>query len=60
MLFDKAEFNIVGDDKLLINTKTNGDKITMVNLSLSAEQAARIAYLANLKKPLKVEIKVIT
>jgi len=38
--------------------QVDGDLLEMRGLKLSAEQASRIAYLANQQKELKVEIKV--
>jgi len=51
-----VEFTVV-PKQLILCAKTNGDKITIMDLVLNAEQAAAMAYLINQPKPLKIEIK---
>ena len=49
-----AEFELA-DDELNLNTRTNGDVVTM-HPHLSADAAATIAYFVNNHLPVKVEI----
>lgn len=51
-----AEFVIESDDSIQFTTKTNGDAIRITGVSLSANNAAALAYLINNEVVLKVEI----
>ena len=57
LLFDNVEFD-VGLDGMIFSTQTNGDKILISGINLTAEAAAAVAYLSNLHKILKVEITI--
>ncbi len=55
-VFDNVEFTTLPENLTFI-TKVNGDSIAMVGLVLSADQAARIAYLINTPGVLKIKIE---
>ena len=57
-MFDNVEFNIT-PEQLIFKTQVNGDRITISNIVLTADQAAAMAYLINSPVALKVEIKVV-
>ncbi len=52
---DTCEFDL-GVDKMKLETMTNGDRVIMFP-SLSADQAATLAWLANGQNHVTVEIK---
>lgn len=56
---DVAEIVLDHDDSIKFETQTNGDKITIYT-HLTKENSAILAYLANIKSPVKVEFKVVT
>ena len=57
-MFDNVEFNIT-PEQLIFKTQVNGDRITISNIVLTADQAAAMVYLINSPVALKVEIKVV-
>ena len=57
-MFDNVEFNIT-PEQLIFKTQVNGDRITISNIVLTADQAAAMAHLINSPVALKVEIKVV-
>ena len=54
-MYENLKFT-VSPDQVTFNTQVNGDKIVLVNLNLSADNAAAIAYLINQPDNLEVEI----
>ena len=54
---ETCEFDIVGEDKVIIKTQTNGDRI-ILHADLTQLQAASLAYLANSTEILSIEIKI--
>lgn len=54
---DKCEFTLDNADQLQFHTQTNGDSVTMVDMRLSKEMSACMAWLANSNEQLRVEIK---
>lgn len=54
-MFENVKF-IITPDQITFNTQINGDKIVLVNLVLTAEQAAAVAYLINQPESLEIEI----
>lgn len=54
---ETCEFDLEGEDRIIVKTKTNGDVITILP-HLTKEQAATLSWLANLNETLTVEIKV--
>lgn len=55
---DVAEFVLDEDDSIKLETQTNGDRITIYT-HLTKETSAVIAYLANCKKPVRIEMKAV-
>ena len=53
----KCEFLIDNPDRIQQITKTNGDRIIISKIHLTAGQAAALSYLINNKEPLSIEIK---
>lgn len=55
---DSCEFIISEEDKIKLQTQTNGDTVTLYP-NLTKEQAATLAYLANVcdDDPIRIEIK---
>jgi len=54
---EHCEFD-VPIDCLFFRTKTNGDVIRIRNINLGKEQAATLAWLANVGVVLEIEIKI--
>ncbi|KKN77433.1 hypothetical protein LCGC14_0359920 [marine sediment metagenome] len=53
---DNVEFSVLPKD-ITFTTKVNGDAIAMVGIVLSADQAARLAYLINTPGALQIKIE---
>ena len=57
MAAENTEF-IIGEDQAKFLTQTNGDKLTLANLALTADQASDLAYIINQPQPIKIEISI--
>ncbi len=54
-MYENVKFT-VSPDQLTFNTQVNGDKFVVVNLNLTANEAAAMAYLVNCGETLEIEI----
>jgi hypothetical protein len=56
-MYDKVNFDVT-PEQLTFNTQVNGDKIVIIGIEFSADDAAAMAYLINQPKSLEVKIKI--